>query len=262
MQDVLIVWSESIKKLSYLIFFINHSNYFPLTEIIFFTGLDVHGPMHLWNFPYGILNTNISIPEAWIFPFMSPWVMNILFSVNKSFLWNHWVVFPIHFVYLLEITQKTLLLSPSHSDSEKVEYPRTYLSVFPTFTEAICSFNYLCISFRTTIRSTGGVVPKHISYGLLSRCLAHRLHACSHLHPDYLCVIFDRAGILSSSLKHSIHTVSDKCRSCVQTGRPHRSKKVSLSEILASFNENAQIDYIWITELTYQPILHIADVAK
>lgn len=113
----------------------------------------------------------------------------------------------------------------------------------------------------TTIRSTGGVFLKKLSYGRISRRLVHLLHAYSQLHTDDLCVICERASILTPALRHSLYHVSRKCRSCAQNGRPHRSKKVSLSKLFETFNDNIQIDFMWITELTLHLILHTAGMS-
>lgn len=66
---------------------------------------------------------------------------------------------------------------PTHSGRQTVEPPQTYLSALPTSNESIRSFNSLCISLRTTIRSTSGVIPKNLSYGRIYPRLAH---SCMH----------------------------------------------------------------------------------
>lgn len=149
-------------------------------------------------------------------------------------------------------------LVPTYRDSVSEASLRTYLSILPTSKESI---RYFGLSLRTTIHSTGGIIPKSLSYGLLSRRLVHRLHVYSKIHPEDIWTLCSRAGILTPARRYSILNISRKRRSCVQMGGPHGSRKVYLSKLFDSLNDKIQIDFIWISELTDQPILNIVDVA-
>lgn len=68
-----------------------------------------------------------------------------------------------------------------------------------------------------------------------------------------------RGSILSSVLRQAPTTVASKCTSRKSTGRPSNSE-LSFGMHLTSFNDHVPLDYMYITELGHQPILHIFDV--
>lgn len=121
--------------------------------------------------------------------------------------------------------------------------------------------NYSISSLRTNIRSTRRIITNIFSCGRLTRRIEHCLHAYEHIYAENICIICERSGILTPALRHYIQKSSRKCKSFVQTERHHRSKKVYFSKLLESFNENVQIDFMWINELSDQPILHIFDIS-
>ena len=90
---------------------------------------------------------------------------------------------------------------------------------------------------------------------------AKKLHVYSHLAPDDMKTLCKRAGVLNRVLSTAIDEAFRRCNSCQSTGRPLQSRKVSLSKILASFNDHVQVDFVYITELSgTKPILHMVDV--
>lgn len=71
--------------------------------------------------------------------------------------------------------------------------------------QSICSYIPLCLSFRTTICTAGGIILNYLSYGGLSSWLTHRLYAYSHLYPDEPCTMCSRAGTLTHTFRNFIH---------------------------------------------------------
>lgn len=81
--------------------------------------------------------------------------------------------------------KKCIITTYTHTAS--VSYPPIYLSILSTSQEAMRSHNNLCIFTRTRFCYTGGIIPKYLSYALLSRRLEHLSRTYSHLHPDDMC---------------------------------------------------------------------------
>lgn len=150
---------------------------------------------------------------------------------------------------------------PTYDDLPRSSSPRTYLFFVPTHSRAISSMTTTCLSLRSSYFELGRNIPKALSIARQTKRLAHRLHAYSHLSAEDLENLCRNAGILTPNLSHSIRDVTRKCQSCAGTGRPRRSKKVSLSRVLDTFNSHIQIDFFFVPELTNLPILHIIDVS-
>ena len=68
-----------------------------------------------------------------------------------------------------------------------------------------------------------------------------------------------RAGILTPVLSQALKKSVESCNSCKITGKPLHNKKVSLNKVLREFNDDVQMDFMWIKKLTNSPILHIRD---
>jgi hypothetical protein len=61
--------------------------------------------------------------------------------------------------------------------------------------------------------------------------------------------------VLQQALKNARHS----CHSCVLTGRPAFTKKISTSNLSRSFSTHAQLDFFLIEDMDPRPILHVRD---
>ena len=69
-----------------------------------------------------------------------------------------------------------------------------------------------------------------------------------------------RDNILSLVLRQALTTFASKCTSCKSTGRPSNSRKVSFGKLLTSFIDHIKLNFMYITELGKQPVVHIVHV--
>lgn len=73
-----------------------------------------------------------------------------------------------------------------------------------------------------------------------------RVHRYTHAHPTELRELCEDAGILDKNLDDLISQVSAACEICNKNGRPHPSRKVSLTHVNEAFNEEIQLDFLFI----------------
>ena len=174
--------------------------------------------------------------------------------------------------------EKNLLVIPPHvlNDTQsRVYLPiyahgpkgslRTFLNVVPSQISNFASF--LSLSSNVYSKMPSGGAEEHFSpsnsYRSQKRAkwFASKLHAYSHFRPKDMIEICRRAKILTPMLCKELQEAFEKCASCLQTGRPLHSRKVSFSRVLASFNDHVQIDFFFIQELGNLPILCMVDVS-
>lgn len=96
-------------------------------------------------------------------------------------------------------------------------------------------------------------------YGKSSREFANKLHLFTHMNLRDSINLCKRAGILTPVLKQALKNSVESCNSCKVTGKPLHNKKISLNKVLREFNDDVQLDFMWIKKLTNSPILHIRD---
>ena len=73
-----------------------------------------------------------------------------------------------------------------------------------------------------------------------------RIHRYTDAHPDELRNICKDAGIMDNLLDDAITRVSEACQVCCKNGRSKPSRKVSLSHVNAAFNEEIQVDFLFV----------------
>lgn len=156
------------------------------------------------------------------------------------------------------ISKRELLL-PTFFEQISTDDPdagRTYLLVVPS----------KAASFQSFVSSHE---PRHSSTGSLSfddkqaeKRFAYKLHGYTHFTVSDMKKLCERGGVLSDSMEKYLQESFDKCTVCKQTGRPLHSRKVSFSKVLSSFNDTVQIDFVFVSQLSKLPILHIVDVAS
>ena len=61
--------------------------------------------------------------------------------------------------------------------------------------------------------------------------------------------------------KQAFKVAFDKFTLCKSTGRPVRSRKVSLGKAFPSFNQHVQVDCMFIGEMKTLPMLHMVDTS-
>jgi len=127
---------------------------------------------------------------------------------------------------------------------------RTYLSIIPSKIRSFKSFLATRSSFITSFQMNDLQLAKNF---------AAKLHGFTHLPFKDMVTLCNRGGILTKTLKAQLKIAADSCSSCLSTGRPSKSRKVSFGRLLSSFNTHAQLDFLYVTELTPNPILHIVD---
>lgn len=134
----------------------------------------------------------------------------------------------------------------TYTDGE-ADSKRTYIFVFPSKTKALRSYFGLMKSLKSS-QSTDDQLKKRLTDGKVAKRFAMKLHGISHLPLTYMEEICRRAEVLTPQVKKSLESVVQKCSSCKSTGRPNRSRNVSLSKPLNEFNEHVQIDYFFMNE--------------
>lgn len=150
---------------------------------------------------------------------------------------------------------------PTYDDPPTLSSPRTYLSLFPNHSRAVTSTIQTGIALRSYFTADRRHIPKSLSLAHISKRLAHRLHSYSHLPKSNIKKVCKRAGILTPHLASSFRDVTRHCTACAGTGRLQRTMETSLTKVLVSFNENIQVDLLYISELSNLPTLHIVDTA-
>ena len=95
--------------------------------------------------------------------------------------------------------------------------------------------------------------------GTTAKAFATRLHVYTHMTVANVEELCEKAGILTSVFRQALQAAYNKCVSCTTTGRPLATRKLSFNKFLRTFNENVQVDFFWIKDLTSLPILHVKD---
>ena len=153
----------------------------------------------------------------------------------------------------------TLMTFDEPISPDESEGVRTYLFVVPSKMHTFKSWFSMHTSFAGTQQSSHplGDLTKEPT----AAKFAKNLHMYSHLRPDDMKTLCKRAGVLTGVLSKALDEAFARCTSCQSTGRPLQSRKISLSKILASFNDHVQVDFMYIAELGgTSPILHMVDV--
>ena len=83
------------------------------------------------------------------------------------------------------------------------------------------------------------------SVGRNPEAFAARVHRYTHVHPDQLKELCSTAGILTNDLASAIDTAGSSCRICIEHGRPLPAKKISLTHVNETFNEEIQVDFTY-----------------
>jgi len=139
---------------------------------------------------------------------------------------------------------------------------RTHLHIVPASISALGTFFASVRSFRSSLFSVGNENDNStFNDSKYARMFAVRLHIFTHLTPNDMKKICERAKILTPVLSQALESAFSKCTSCKATGRPVHSRKVSFSRILAEFNDHLQVDFLFVRELGNTLILHMIDRA-
>lgn len=136
------------------------------------------------------------------------------------------------------------------------------VGTFPFFPQPRrqCFFIHFCLSLCVQPSVQWMVIfLKSIIWSYIQAFSSSVSHIFTLTYRPAVCHMW-RAHMPTPVLRQSIHRIWHKFNSCFQTGRPHRSKVVSLSKLLESANNNIQIDFMWFTELTCPLIIHIIGV--
>ena len=142
----------------------------------------------------------------------------------------------------------------SSSDPDAV---RTYFYIVPS---KRASFKTFFASHRSLASITKyASMRTKLRDGKVSRRFANKLHFYTHLHFDDMVLLCERVNVLNPILKQALSFSFRRCTSCEKIGRPLSSKKVSFEKILATFNQNVQVDFLFIKDVTKEPVLHIVD---
>lgn len=90
--------------------------------------------------------------------------------------------------------------------------------------------------------------------------IAKRIHRYSHTWYEDMKTLLKTANRLTPELDHSLKSVANACEICSGHRRPSFTRKVSISRINSQFNEEIQIDFVWISVRDQQFVcLHIID---
>ena len=134
---------------------------------------------------------------------------------------------------------------------------RTYLCIVPSKRASFKTFFSSNRSLVSIVKPSG--MHKRLSDGKVAKRFANKLHSYTHRHLDDMVTLCDRAGVMNPVLRQALSSSFNRCTSCKKTGRPLSSKKVSFGKILATFNQYVQVDFLFITDIADEPILHIVD---
>lgn len=93
----------------------------------------------------------------------------------------------------------------------------------------------------------------------IKKQLAKKLHGYSHLAERDMKTMCEPAKNLSPSMEEALKGAFEKRSSCTSTGLPLQSRTISFSRIIAEFNDNLQVDFLFVIETSDFPILHTVD---
>lgn len=148
----------------------------------------------------------------------------------------------------------------AYTDGESEASLRTYLQVIPMKSRTLTAHFVALNSLMARQVSEDKLKFGNLSDGKIAKRLALKLQLFLHLPFGDMCTICE-SGRSPPIFRQSLRAVVAKCTTCKSTGRPLRSRKLSFSKLLDSFNKHVQLDHMFITELSDQPILHMVDMS-
>ena len=95
------------------------------------------------------------------------------------------------------------------------------------------------------------------SDGKVAKAFAAKLHGFTHLPFDDMVELCKKGGVLTPVPRQALQSAYNKCNPCLTTGKPLRSRKVSLQKLLSIFNDHIQIDFVFLRERTKMSSVHI-----
>lgn len=102
------------------------------------------------------------------------------------------------------------------------------------------------------------LLAAHLQHDALK--VATKIHALSHAHSDDIKAILRDAGRLDAEASRACEEVVQSCVVCASTGRPAQHRKVSLTHVNSSFNQELQADFtiVYIQGSKYE-VLNLSD---
>ena len=138
---------------------------------------------------------------------------------------------------------------------------RTHLHVVPARESAFKTFFASVRSFNSLGARQPSANMNKYTDGKAAKRFSIRLQGYNHLPVTDMNVLCKRAGVLTPVLKQALEAAFAKCTSCRVTGRLLCSRKVLFCRLLLSFNDDVQIDFMFLSEMNNLPILHIIDMS-
>lgn len=157
-----------------------------------------------------------------------------------------------------------------HTTTNNLTHPPTMMIRRPTDRSPRILETYVTSVDPLQTRLRLMVIPTRLSAAMLGEArkpegmramtIAKRIHSMTHLQSSEAIRICEEAGWITPELENAIKMVSDNCPSCVMTGLPAPTKKISLSHINEDFNNEIQADYTYLNiRGQVYPALHVAD---
>ena len=114
---------------------------------------------------------------------------------------------------------------------------------------------------RAILRISRSMMQKSIgNQQRAAQTLVRRVHRYTHAPVDDMIRIFDDAGILDRVTEGVIRNTAAACPICAGTGRPAHTKKVSLTHVNQAFNEEIQLDFVFVDiHDEKMTVIHIVD---
>lgn len=111
---------------------------------------------------------------------------------------------------------------------------------------------------RSVVRTLLGNIQTTAQRTPMTFC--KKIHRYTHATKDEMRTLCQDARMLDPELEQAIENVCDACEICAKNGEPKRSKKVSLTHVNEAFNQELQIDFIFVViGDTKYTVMHMTD---
>lgn len=74
--------------------------------------------------------------------------------------------------------------------------------------------------------------------------IVKKVHRFTHCNDKELQKLFEKAGMLTPKIKNAIKKVTTACNPCAWSGRPSKTRKISLKHVNEEFNVEVQADFM------------------
>lgn len=143
---------------------------------------------------------------------------------------------------------------PTESDREVV---RTYLLVVPTKTSTFKTY-FSSLHSLTAIRKEAIMFNQELSDGNVARRFANKLHTFTHFHFDGMVRICQRGRVLNQISRQAWSSHSRNVQPTIRLKVRFGREKFH-SAAFSAFNQNVQLDFMFVSELENDNIFHFAD---